>query len=91
VVFLFLLLLPNLFYLFLLQIYTIEDRAEVHVYVPSAKELCRFYDKAWCSYVELKDKIEASWSKVFFSCVRVSNYVVEVALTKKFLALRFVE
>uniref|UniRef100_A0A3N7G640 Uncharacterized protein n=1 Tax=Populus trichocarpa TaxID=3694 RepID=A0A3N7G640_POPTR len=45
------------------QIYTIEDRAEVHVYVPSAKELCRFYDKAWCSYVELKDKIEASWSK----------------------------
>lgn len=45
------------------QIYTIEDRAEVHVYVPSAKESCRFYDKAWCSYVELKDKIEASWSK----------------------------
>ncbi|XP_011002830.1 PREDICTED: endoribonuclease Dicer homolog 3-like isoform X2 [Populus euphratica] len=45
------------------QIYTIEDRAEVHVYVPSAKESCRFYDKAWCSYVELKDKIEASRSK----------------------------
>ncbi|KAJ6957432.1 endoribonuclease Dicer [Populus alba x Populus x berolinensis] len=45
------------------QIYTIEDRAEVHVYVPSAKESCRFYDKAWCSYAELKDKIEASWSK----------------------------
>jgi hypothetical protein len=63
----------------------------VHVYVPSAKELCRFYDKAWCSYVELKDKIEASWSKVFFSCAHISNYVVGVALTKKFLALRFVE
>nr|AXY97501.1 Dicer-like 3 [Populus tomentosa] len=47
----------------IMKIYTIEDRAEVHVYVPSAKELCRFYDKAWCSYVELKDKIEASWSK----------------------------
>ncbi|CAK7352744.1 unnamed protein product [Dovyalis caffra] len=45
------------------QIFTIEDRAEMDVYVPSAKEMCRFYDKAQCSYVELKDKIKASWSK----------------------------
>ncbi|KAL3566321.1 hypothetical protein D5086_031736 [Populus alba] len=51
------------------QIYTIEDRAEVHVYVPSAKESCRFYDKAWCSYAELKDKIEASWSKAIKVCL----------------------
>lgn len=45
------------------QIFTIEDKKEMDAYVPSAREMCRFYDKAHCSCVELKDKVKASWSK----------------------------
>lgn len=70
----------------LLQIFTIEDKKEMDAYVPSAKEMCRFYDKAHCSCVELKDKVKASWSKVFLPHTYISNYVVEVAYTKKFVA-----
>ncbi|KAF2285070.1 hypothetical protein GH714_037736 [Hevea brasiliensis] len=45
------------------QVYTIEDRTEMDIHVPSARETCRFYDKAQCYSSELKSKIEASWSK----------------------------
>ncbi|XP_009363041.2 endoribonuclease Dicer homolog 3a-like isoform X1 [Pyrus x bretschneideri] len=46
------------------QIYTIEDITEMEVCVPSAKETCRFYGQAWFLSSDLKEKMEASWSKV---------------------------
>ncbi|KAL4597279.1 hypothetical protein ACB092_12G222500 [Castanea dentata] len=45
------------------QIYTTDDRKEMEVYVPSAKETCIFYDQAWFPSLNLKEKLEASWSK----------------------------
>lgn len=52
-------------YNILLQIYTTDDGKEMEVYVPSAKETCIFYDQAWFPSLNLKAKLEASWSKVF--------------------------
>lgn len=45
------------------QIYTIEDRTEVEVFVPSAKETCRFYDSNLYLYSDLKEKLDSSCSK----------------------------
>ncbi|XP_015572953.2 endoribonuclease Dicer homolog 3 [Ricinus communis] len=45
------------------QIYTIEDRTEMDVHVPSAREICKFYDIAQLYSSDIKSKIEASWSK----------------------------
>ncbi|KAF5743147.1 Ribonuclease III putative isoform 1 [Tripterygium wilfordii] len=44
------------------QIYTVECRTEVDIYIPSAKESSIFYDQANSSS-DLKEKIEASWFK----------------------------
>lgn len=33
-------------------------------FVPSAKETCKFYDPIVSSNLEIKAKLEASWSKV---------------------------
>ncbi|XP_027190700.1 endoribonuclease Dicer homolog 3a isoform X2 [Cicer arietinum] len=43
--------------------YTVVDRTEMDVYIPSAKESCRFYEQARFPALSLKPKIEASWSK----------------------------
>ncbi|KAG6599127.1 Endoribonuclease Dicer-like 3a, partial [Cucurbita argyrosperma subsp. sororia] len=45
------------------KIYAIEDKKEVEIYVPSAKETCIFYEPAKSLTLELKAKIEALWSK----------------------------
>ncbi|KAK9273139.1 hypothetical protein L1049_017946 [Liquidambar formosana] len=45
------------------QIYTIEDRTELEVFVPSAKEINRFYDSPLLSNSDMKEKLESSWSK----------------------------
>ncbi|XP_020536663.1 endoribonuclease Dicer homolog 3a isoform X2 [Jatropha curcas] len=45
------------------QIYTIEDRTEMDVHIPSAREICRFYDKVQLYGSDLKSKIEALWTK----------------------------
>ncbi|XP_052209161.1 endoribonuclease Dicer homolog 3a isoform X2 [Diospyros lotus] len=45
------------------QIYTIGDRTELEEIIPSAKELCRFYDPAVCFHLDLKAKLESSWVK----------------------------
>lgn len=45
------------------RVYSIEDRKEVETYVPSAKEIRRFYDPQEYSNSDLKEKIKASWSK----------------------------
>ncbi|PRQ28075.1 putative ribonuclease III post-transcriptional gene silencing PAZ-Argonaute family [Rosa chinensis] len=45
------------------QIYTIEDKTEMEVYAPTAKETRRFYNPTWFSSLDLKEKIKASWSK----------------------------
>ncbi|KAK2391994.1 dicer [Trifolium repens] len=43
--------------------YVVEDRTEMDVYIPSAKESCRYYDQARFPALSLKPKIEALWSK----------------------------
>lgn len=48
-----------------MQVYTVEDRAEMEIYVPSAKEACRFYDQFQSPHTDLKEKLEAAFSKVF--------------------------
>nr|AUH15439.1 dicer-like 3 protein [Dimocarpus longan] len=45
------------------QIYTIEDRTKLEVYVPSAKEIIRYYDPSKFSSLDLKAKLKDSWSK----------------------------
>ena len=40
------------------------------VYIPSAKESCRYYDQAQFPALSLKPKIEALWSKVFMDHVQ---------------------
>ncbi|KAF8036139.1 hypothetical protein BT93_C1979 [Corymbia citriodora subsp. variegata] len=45
------------------QIYTVEDRTEIEVHVPSAKEICWFFDQQQVSNASLKEKMEAAWSK----------------------------
>ncbi|XP_027354883.1 endoribonuclease Dicer homolog 3a [Abrus precatorius] len=43
--------------------YTVENRTEIDVFIPSAKESCRYYDQARCPALSLKPKIEALWFK----------------------------
>ncbi|KAH9804977.1 Endoribonuclease Dicer [Citrus sinensis] len=45
------------------QVFTIEDKTEMEVFVPSAKESCRFYDQSKFCGSDLKGKLEVSWSK----------------------------
>ncbi|PON73127.1 Endoribonuclease Dicer-like3a [Parasponia andersonii] len=45
------------------QIYTVEDKTEMEVFVPSAKETLKFYDPTRFPYLDLKVKIEALWLK----------------------------
>ncbi|XP_060673707.1 endoribonuclease Dicer homolog 3a isoform X2 [Ziziphus jujuba] len=59
------------------QIYTIEDKTEMELYVPSAKVTCRFYDQLRCSFLDLKEKMEASWSKFDASLLNMQGLVNE--------------
>ncbi|KAL7112075.1 hypothetical protein ACP275_05G130300 [Erythranthe tilingii] len=45
------------------QIYIVEDRVNLEEYIPSPKQICRFYDPVQIPYVEIKAKLECSWSK----------------------------
>lgn len=45
------------------QIYATEERVGLDEFVPSAKETCKFYDPIVSSTLEIKAKLEASWSK----------------------------
>lgn len=47
-----------------LQIYTIENRKELEEFIPSAKEIYKFYNPTASCNLNLKAKLEASWSKV---------------------------
>ena len=46
------------------QVYTVEDRTEIEEHVPSAREICRLYNSTWLTFMDLKAKMEALWSKV---------------------------
>lgn len=48
----------------LVQVYTVKDRTEIEEYVPSAVQTCKLYDPTWLPCLDLKAKLEASWSKV---------------------------
>lgn len=41
-----------------------EDKSEVEVYVPSAKETHIYFDPPQCTFTDLKAKIEALLKKV---------------------------
>ncbi|KAJ4951413.1 hypothetical protein NE237_028245 [Protea cynaroides] len=45
------------------KIFTIEDKAELELFVPSAKEINRYYDPIIFWPEELKGKLNSSWSK----------------------------
>lgn len=49
----------------MLQVYTIGDRTEMEVYVPSAVGSCRFYDQSSFDSLDLTEKLEISCSKVY--------------------------
>jgi hypothetical protein len=51
------------------------------VYIPSAKESCRFYDPARFHALSLKPKIEALWSKVFVGSMYMAMYKIHYFLT----------
>ncbi|KAK4774624.1 hypothetical protein SAY86_009559 [Trapa natans] len=56
------------------QIYTIEDRAEMEIYVPYAKETCRLYDQFQCPHIDLMNKLlEAAFSKYDTSLSRIQD------------------
>lgn len=55
------------------QIYTVEDRMEIEVYVPSAKEICWFFDQPQFSNASLKENMEASWSKFDASLLKLQG------------------
>ncbi|KAK9099556.1 hypothetical protein Syun_026601 [Stephania yunnanensis] len=44
-------------------VYTIEDRSELEMIVPSAKEIKRYYDPCLFLHEDLKEKLESSCSK----------------------------
>ncbi|PIN18423.1 Ribonuclease III [Handroanthus impetiginosus] len=45
------------------QVYTVGDSTELEEYIPSAKPVCRFYDPMQPPDLEIKAKLESSWSK----------------------------
>ncbi|XP_062101177.1 endoribonuclease Dicer homolog 3 [Humulus lupulus] len=57
------------------QIYTVEDKAEMEIFVPSAKETLKFYDPNRYPFLDLKAKIEALWLK---SDASFSNWLESV-------------
>ncbi|XP_054779849.1 endoribonuclease Dicer homolog 3b-like [Prosopis cineraria] len=55
------------------QIYTIKDRTELEICVPSASETCRFYDQAQFPFQGLKLMMETLWSGFDASLLRLQR------------------
>lgn len=47
-----------------MQVYAIEDSTELEIFVPSSKEMTRYYESNTFSHEQLKKKLESSWCKV---------------------------
>ncbi|XP_044463559.1 endoribonuclease Dicer homolog 3-like [Mangifera indica] len=57
------------------QVYTIGDRTEMEVYVPSAVGSCRFYDQSSFDSLDLTEKLEISCSKFDASLSKLQGSV----------------
>ncbi|GAV80701.1 Helicase_C domain-containing protein/Ribonuclease_3 domain-containing protein/PAZ domain-containing protein/dsRNA_bind domain-containing protein/ResIII domain-containing protein [Cephalotus follicularis] len=71
-------------------IYTIEDRTEVEVHVPSAEQSCRFYDQTRFCILNLKAKMDDALSKFDASLLTLQNsmQISYKDVDDKFKALR---
>ncbi|XP_028797129.1 endoribonuclease Dicer homolog 3a-like [Neltuma alba] len=55
------------------QIYTVKDRTELEICVPSASGTCRFYDQARVPFEGLKLKMESLWPEFDASLLRLQR------------------
>ncbi|KAK4283890.1 hypothetical protein QN277_000793 [Acacia crassicarpa] len=70
------------------EIYMIEDKTEIDVCIPSAKESCRYYDQAQFAAMSMKSRIEAWWSEFDVLSELQKSLQREKDVYDKFKALR---
>lgn len=61
-----------------LQIYTVADRSEIEYFVPSAKEVNRYYDPKLALYDDLKEQLGELLSKVFHISFTICSNILSI-------------